>query len=137
MLSPDILPTEETVSDLTEALAVAEAPDEIVRRNARANMVAGLDRPELALTIALSALARRDEDIPIAARLMALADVFDALISPRIYKPPMDFADASGIILAGRGSHFDPEVTDAFLDTFEEFREIATRYHDNELDSPT
>jgi AcrR family transcriptional regulator len=61
VLSPEILPTEETVSDVTGALEAFDAPDEIVRRNARANMVAGLDRPELALTLALSALARRDE----------------------------------------------------------------------------
>jgi AcrR family transcriptional regulator len=61
VLSPEILPTEETVTDLSAALTVAEPVDEIVRRNARANMVAGLDRPELALTLALSALARRDE----------------------------------------------------------------------------
>jgi putative two-component system response regulator len=73
-------------------------------------------------------------DIPIAARLMALADVFDALISPRVYKPPMPFDDAFDIIVAGRGSHFDPDVTDAFLARFEEFREIAVRYLENEPD---
>lgn len=70
--------------------------------------------------------------IPIAARLMALADVFDALISPRVYKPPMPFDAAFDIIVAGRGSHFDPDITDAFLATFEEFREIAVRYLENE-----
>ncbi|AFL73041.1 response regulator [Thiocystis violascens] len=75
--------------------------------------------------------------IPIAARLMALADVFDALISPRVYKPPMTFEDAFNIIVAGRGSHFDPDVTDAFLATFEEFRGIAVRYLENEPDLPT
>jgi putative two-component system response regulator len=74
--------------------------------------------------------------IPIAARLMALADVFDALISPRVYKPPMDFGDAFDIIVVGRGSHFDPDVTDAFLARFEEFREIAARYGEAELDPP-
>ncbi len=69
--------------------------------------------------------------IPIAARLMALADVFDAMISPRIYKPPMLLEDACTIIIAGRGRHFDPDVTDAFLASFDEFREIAARYIEN------
>ncbi|AHF04258.1 transcriptional regulator [Marichromatium purpuratum 984] len=66
--------------------------------------------------------------IPIAARLMALADVFDALISRRVYKAPMGFAEARDIILAGRGAHFDPDVVDAFMARFEEFCEIATRF---------
>ncbi|MBK1693460.1 two-component system response regulator [Chromatium weissei] len=71
---------------------------------------------------------RSGSDIPLAARLMALADVFDALISPRVYKPPMPFTDALDIIVAGRGKHFDPDVVDAFLAVFEEFRSIAERY---------
>ncbi|MDO8776931.1 MAG: two-component system response regulator, partial [Burkholderiaceae bacterium] len=53
--------------------------------------------------------------IPLPARLMAVADVFDALISVRVYKPAMSYAEASEIIAAGRGKHFDPDVTDAFL----------------------
>jgi putative two-component system response regulator len=69
-------------------------------------------------------------NIPIAARLMALADVFDALISPRVYKPPLPFADAVAIIRAGRGTHFDPDVTDAFLAVCDEFRAISERYVD-------
>ncbi|MBK7764730.1 MAG: two-component system response regulator [Sulfuritalea sp.] len=68
--------------------------------------------------------------IPIAARLMALADVFDALISVRVYKPAMSFAEAREIIAAGRGKHFDPDVCDAFLGGFDEFVAIATRYHE-------
>ncbi|TCT22763.1 response regulator [Thiobaca trueperi] len=74
--------------------------------------------------------------IPIAARLMALADVFDALISPRVYKPPMTFTEAFDIIVAGRGSHFDPDVVDAFLSRFDEFCEIAVRYRENEPHPP-
>ncbi len=70
------------------------------------------------------------DDIPISARLMALADVFDALITRRVYKPPMDFSEARDLILAGRGSHFDPDIVDAFLAIFEEFRSIAKRYAD-------
>ncbi len=72
------------------------------------------------------------EAIPIAARLMALADVFDALISPRVYKPPMPFQDAYDIIVAGRGSHFDPDVADAFIARFEDFREVAVRYGESD-----
>ncbi len=68
--------------------------------------------------------------IPISARLMALADVFDALTTRRVYKPPMDFAEAREFIVAGRGTHFDPDVVDAFLKLHDEFRAIAERYAD-------
>ena len=68
--------------------------------------------------------------IPISARLMALADVYDALISRRIYKGPMSHAEATAIILAGRGHHFDPDVTDAFDSIQDEFKRIAERYAD-------
>ncbi|MEO8411458.1 MAG: HD domain-containing phosphohydrolase [Propionivibrio sp.] len=70
------------------------------------------------------------ESIPIAARLMALADVFDALISPRVYKAAMPFAKARAIIAAERGKQFDPDVVDAFLDHFEEFVAVAERFDD-------
>ena len=70
------------------------------------------------------------ESIPIAARLMALADVFDAVISVRVYKPAMSFAEAREIIAAGRGKHFDPDVCDAFLGGFDEFVAIAERYRE-------
>ena len=66
--------------------------------------------------------------IPISARLMALADVFDALISVRVYKPPMPYAEARAIIAAGRGKHFDPDMTDAFLAGFDDFVAIAERH---------
>ncbi len=72
------------------------------------------------------------EAIPISARLMALADVYDALISRRVYKEPMSFADAREIIAAGRGSQFDPDVVDAFLADFGRFCAIAKRYADTE-----
>jgi response regulator RpfG family c-di-GMP phosphodiesterase len=68
--------------------------------------------------------------IPISARLMALADVYDALISRRIYKKPFTHEDAVAHILLGRGTHFDPDVTDAFISIQEEFRQIAERYQD-------
>ena len=70
------------------------------------------------------------EAIPLEARLMALADVFDTLISRRVYKPPMEFAKACAIIGEGSGSHFDPRIVDAFLARGDEFRAIAARYRD-------
>ncbi|NRR30220.1 two-component system response regulator [Oxalobacteraceae bacterium] len=72
--------------------------------------------------------------IPISARLMALADVYDALISRRVYKEPMPHEEALGIIRNGRGQHFDPDIVDAFLVIAERFREIAARYVDSDDD---
>ena len=69
-------------------------------------------------------------DIPLAARLMALADVYDALISRRIYKPPMRYDEAAKIILAGSGTHFDPDIVDSFRELEPQFREIADRFSD-------
>lgn len=72
------------------------------------------------------------EAIPVSARLMALADVFDALMSRRVYKPPMTLDEATKIILDGRGKHFDPAVVDAFVACSERFAEVAARYADPE-----
>jgi response regulator RpfG family c-di-GMP phosphodiesterase len=69
--------------------------------------------------------------IPISARLMALADVYDALISRRVYKPPFSHEKAVSIIREGRGTHFDPDVTDAFLSIQESFRQIAQQFADD------
>jgi putative two-component system response regulator len=69
--------------------------------------------------------------IPASARLMAVADVYDALISRRVYKDRMTHEQATQIIVEGRGSHFDPDVVDAFVDIAEEFRSIAQRYPDS------
>jgi putative two-component system response regulator len=69
-------------------------------------------------------------DIPLAARLMAIADVFDALISQRSYKAALPGAQAREIMAAERGRHFDPELLDVFLEAFDEFCEIARRRPD-------
>jgi putative two-component system response regulator len=61
---------------------------------------------------------------------MALADVYDALISKRIYKPPLPHEKAVAIIRAGRGIHFDPDMVDAFLELEAVFRNIAVTYAD-------
>ncbi|MGZ8238426.1 MAG: response regulator [Methylobacter sp.] len=68
--------------------------------------------------------------IPVSARIMALADVFDALISRRVYKNPMPYNEVKDIIAAGRGRHFDPDMVDAFLAHFNAFCDIADRYSD-------
>jgi putative two-component system response regulator len=70
------------------------------------------------------------EAIPLAARVMALADVFDALISRRVYKEPMSFDAARDIMVAQRGQHFDPELLDVFIAGFDEFCAIAQRHPD-------
>ena len=71
------------------------------------------------------------ESIPVSARLMAVADVFDALISVRVYKPALSFAKSREIIAEGRGTHFDPDVCEAFLSCFDEFVAIAERYRES------
>ena len=72
----------------------------------------------------------RGEAIPVSARIMALADVFDALVSRRVYKEPMTYAEARDIIAAGRALHFDPDMVDVFLQSFEAFCQIADRHRD-------
>ncbi|MGB8971009.1 MAG: HD domain-containing phosphohydrolase, partial [Pseudomonas capeferrum] len=74
------------------------------------------------------------DDIPISARLMALADVYDALISRRVYKPGMPHAQAVEIIREGRGAHFDPDICDAFLAHSERFLAIAAQFADSDQD---
>lgn len=77
-------------------------------------------------------LGLRGDAIAISARLMALADVYDALISRRVYKEGMSHEDASQIILKGHGSHFDPDVVDAFMSIQDEFQTIAQRFADSD-----
>jgi len=72
--------------------------------------------------------------IPTSARLMAVADVYDALISRRVYKEGMPHEKAVAIITEGRGSHFDPDIVDAFLSLAAQFREVAARYRDSDED---
>lgn len=69
--------------------------------------------------------ALRGEEIPLEARMMALADVYDALISRRCYKEAFSFEDAENIIIEGRGKHFDPLIVDAFVAIKDQFRSIA------------
>ena len=72
------------------------------------------------------------EQIPLAARLMAVADVYDALISKRVYKPAFTHETAVELIRQGRGEHFDPDIVDAMLVIEEQFRAIAAEFPDSE-----
>jgi putative two-component system response regulator len=72
------------------------------------------------------------DSIPVSARLMAVADVYDALISRRVYKPAFSHEEAIDIMRKGRGTHFDPDILDGFLQITEEFRQIALRYRESE-----
>ena len=67
------------------------------------------------------------EDIPLAGRIMAIADVYDALISKRVYKEAMSHQSAMEIMIRGKGSHFDPLMLEAFLQVEPIFNQIAAR----------
>jgi putative two-component system response regulator len=89
-------------------------------------------------------LGIKGDVIPISGRLMAIADIYDAMISKRVYKPPSPHVLALKAIKKGRGTHFDPDMVDAFLEIHEEFRNIARKFSDSpeerealEEDTPT
>ena len=62
---------------------------------------------------------------------MALADVYDALISRRCYKAPIAHDESVAIVAKGRGTHFDPDVVDAFLHRQDAFQRIAATFADD------
>lgn len=74
----------------------------------------------------------RGEAIPLSARLMALADVYDALICTRVYKPAFSHNKAVSFIRSGKNKHFDPLIVEAFETIHEEFRDIALRFLDSD-----
>ncbi len=69
-------------------------------------------------------------EIPLSARLMAIADVFDALLSRRPYKEPLSLEETMAIILEGRGTHFDPEVVDTFMAVKDKLLHVAAKWTD-------
>ena len=77
----------------------------------------------------------RGHEIPLSARLMAVADVYDALISNRVYKRAMSHEMAVSIIQSERGTHFDPVIVDAFLAKQDRFPRVATRMAEDEWKS--
>ena len=73
-------------------------------------------------------LGIKGEEIPLAGRIMALADVYDALVSERVYKKAFTHEEAKKIIIDERGKQFDPVVVDAFLVLEDKFKEILDNY---------
>ncbi|MFI3250816.1 MAG: response regulator [Eubacteriales bacterium] len=73
----------------------------------------------------------KGEHIPIAGRMMAIADVYDALISRRPYKAPLSHSEAVRIILEGEGTHFDPTLIRAFREVHAKFEEISNEYNEH------
>jgi putative two-component system response regulator len=74
------------------------------------------------------------QKIPLSARIVALADVYDALISNKVYKQGVSHDKAMQIIFSERGTHFDPDIVDAFVEIHAEFESIAQRFADTDAD---
>jgi putative two-component system response regulator len=139
LLKPGRLTPEELAIMMTHTTRGYEA---IVRANA----ALGLQSPLLTLAKELT-LSHHEKwngkgypkglsetQIPLSARLVALADVYDALISNKIYRQGMSHEAAVGVIFGERGQHFDPDVVDAFIELTPEFENAAKRYADSEQD---
>jgi response regulator RpfG family c-di-GMP phosphodiesterase len=75
------------------------------------------------------------DNISIPARLMALADVYDAMSSRRVYKSAIGHDEVAEAIINGKGNHFDPDVVEAFVEAINEFKEIAAKYRDDNPDA--
>ena len=75
-----------------------------------------------------------DTQIPLSARIVAVADVYDALISNKVYKDGIGHDGAMHVIFGERGAHFDPDVVDAFMEVTAEFADIAQKYADTDAD---
>jgi putative two-component system response regulator len=74
----------------------------------------------------------RAEEIPLPARIVALADVYDALTSRRVYREPISHAQARNLIVKERGLHFDPDVVEAFLQTERQFVNVREQFRDTD-----
>jgi putative two-component system response regulator len=72
------------------------------------------------------------DEIPLSGRIVAVADVFDGLVSRRVYKPPFPLSQALEIIIEGKGTHFDPDVVDALLASLERICEMGVQQADSE-----
>ena len=122
----EIMKTHTTLGGQTLDRAVKEYPDVAYLRIARDIAMSHHERydgrgyPE----------GLKGEDIPLCARVVSLADVYDALVSKRVYKDPFTHEMAKKIIEEGRGTQFDPLVVDAFLESEQEFLDIVSQYSD-------
>ncbi len=139
LLKPGQLSTEEFAIMKRHARLGHDAID-----NAEATLKADVGFLRVAKEIALSHHERwdgagypaglRGDQIPVSARLMALADVYDALVSRRVYKEGMPHSRAASIIREGRGTQFDPDIVDAFNALEAEFQAIGARLPDSDDD---
>lgn len=73
------------------------------------------------------------EVIPLSARIMAVADVFDALTSPRVYKPGFPLEKALSILEEGKGTQFDPKCVEVFMDALDEVKVVLAKYNPESL----
>ena len=71
----------------------------------------------------------KGEDIPFGGRILAVADVFDALTSPRVYKPAFPLEKALSIINEGKGTQFDPKCVEVFMDSLDEVKVVLRKYN--------
>ena len=136
LLKPDKLTHEEFEVMKSHAARGAE-----MLRTAGRHMGEQGDFLAMAMTIARSHHEKWDgsgypdgfagEQIPLAARLMAVADVFDALTTSRPYKTAMTREQAVDLIVKGRGQHFDPQIVDAFILIQDKLQSIAAKWNDN------
>ena len=76
-----------------------------------------------------------EKDVPLSARIVAIVDVYDALSSKRVYKPPLPHEECVAIIQSQAGKHFDPELVDVWLTLESKFREIANQYTEVSTDA--
>ncbi|MCR5530114.1 MAG: hypothetical protein K6F49_12960 [Saccharofermentans sp.] len=74
------------------------------------------------------------EDIPLSARIMAVADVFDALTSKRVYKPAFPLQEALNIIEEGKGTQFDPKCVEVFMAALPKIKAVLRRYNPDYLE---
>ena len=77
----------------------------------------------------------KGEEIPLEVRIVSIADVFDALVSERVYKKPYSFEETMEIIVSYRGTFFDPDIIDVFVDAKDEVYEIYKSIHKNKVQS--
>lgn len=74
----------------------------------------------------------RGEDIPAAARIVAIVDVFDALTHDRVYRPALPESEALAVLQRGRGKHFDPALLNVFFDVLPEIRRLSAQTADDD-----
>jgi len=140
LLKPGKLDADEWAVMQTHTTIGAAAIERALENNVAVGAAGSIPVLEIARVIAASHHERWDgsgypaglkgEEIPVAARLMALADVYDALTTPRVYKPAWSVEDTEKLILEERGKHFCPEVVDAFAEVRDDFRDIVARLAD-------